>query len=219
MNAPLLTNFVILFGLGIGVIFACHRLRIPAVVGLLLTGVLVGPHGLGFIQAVDEVEALADIGVILLLFTLGIEFSFAHLLRIRTIALVGGTLQIALTAAAGALIAWSLGRGGGEAIFIGFLVALSSTAIVLKLIQQRAEVASPQGRIEVGILIFQDIAAVPMMILTPLLAGQAVQLDGEPLWWLILKGAALMGFVWVSARWLVPQALYQVARTRDRERG
>ena len=216
MNAPLLTNFVILFGLGIGVIFACQRFRIPTVVGLLLTGVLVGPHGLGFIQALEQVQTLADIGVILLLFTLGIEFSLAHLLRIKTIALGGGTLQLVLTALAGALLPWLAGRLPGEAVFIGFLVALSSTAIPLKLLQQRGEVASPHGRISLGISIFQDIASLPMMMVVPLLAGQAMEI-GDSLWQGTVAGFVLIGLLLLGARWLIPQVLYQIARTRDRE--
>lgn len=216
MELGLLNDFVVIFGVGLVVVYLCHRLRVPSVVGLLLTGVLAGPHGLGVVHNVHEVEVLAEIGVVLLLFTIGIEFSLAHLLRIRTIALVGGGLQIVLTVAAGAGVVWWAGLGGGESVFVGFLLALSSTAVVLGMIQQRAEVASPHGRIEVGILIFQDIAVVPMMIMIPLLAGAAAN-PGDALLQLVLKGAALLGVVFVLARWIVPRALYQVAQTQDRE--
>ncbi len=216
MQIPLLNDIVIIFGLAIAVLFICHRLRVPTVVGFLLTGIFVGPYGLGLIKAVHEVEILAEIGVVLLLFTIGIEFSLQRLLQIKKSILLGGSLQVLLTFLATLFIARHFGQAFGEAVFIGFLVALSSTAIVLRLIQERAEVDSPHGRTTLGILIFQDIIIVPMILVTPLLAGATGNL-GESLFVLLGKGIGIILLVIVSARWIVPQLLYQIARTRNQE--
>ena len=216
MEIPLLNDIVIIFGLAIAVLFICHRFHVPAVVGFLLTGIFLGPYGLGLVKAVHEVEIFAEVGIVLLLFTIGIEFSFERLLQIRKSVLMGGSLQVLLTFLATLLIARQFGQTFGEAVFIGFLVALSSTVIVLRLIQERAEVDSPHGRTTLGILIFQDIIIVPMILVTPLLAGATGNL-GESLFVLLAEGIGLILLVVVSAKWIVPQVLYQITKTRNQE--
>ena len=216
MEIPLLNDIIIIFGLSIAILFICHRLRVPTVVGFLLTGILAGPYGLGLVKAVHEVEILAEVGVVLLLFTIGIEFSLERLLQIKKSVLMGGSIQVLLTLLVTFVIARQLGQPIGESIFIGFLISLSSTAIVLKLIQERAEVDSPHGRTTLGILIFQDIIIVPMILFAPLLAGATGDL-GESVLVLVAKGIGIIGLVIVSARWIVPQILYQIARTRIQE--
>ena len=217
MEIPLLADIVIIFGMSIGVLFVCSRLRIPSIVGFLLTGVLAGPYGLGVIKAVHEVEVLAEVGVVLLLFTIGMEFSLKALVRIRKSALLGGCLQVSLTIlGTSVLVHMQIGRTFGESLFIGFLVSLSSTAIVLKMLQERAEIDSPHGRTSLAILIFQDLIVVPMMLFTPLLAGTKGEV-GQSLLLLLAKGIGIILLVVLSARWLVPAALYQIARTRNRE--
>ena len=218
MEIPLLNDIVIIFGLAIVVLFIFHRLRLPTVVGFLLTGVLVGPNGLGLVSAIRDVEILAEIGVVSLLFTIGIDFSLERLLQTRKSVLMGGSLQVTITALATFFIAGHLGATFGQALFIGFLVALSSTAIVLRLIQERAEVDSPHGRTALGILIFQDIIIVPMILITPVLAGAGGDLNlSESMLVLLAKGAGVILLVIVSAKWIVPRVLYQIARTRRRE--
>jgi CPA2 family monovalent cation:H+ antiporter-2 len=216
MNIPLLNDIVIIFGLSIGVLFLCHRLRVPAIVGFLVTGVLAGPHGFGLISGVHEVEVLAEIGIVLLLFTIGIEFSLKDLLRIKRSVLMGGSLQVLLTLLAAFVIARQIGQAIGVSVFIGFLMSLSSTAIVLKLLQERAEVDSPHGRTTLAILIFQDVIIVPMMLFAPLLAGATGDV-AKSLFILVAKGVSIVLFVIMSAKWIVPQVLYQIARTRSRE--
>jgi len=216
LEIPLLNDIVIIFGLSIAVLFLCHRLHVPAIVGYLMTGILAGPHGLGLIGGVHEVEILAEIGVVLLLFTIGIEFSLKSLLQIKRLVLIGGPLQVLLTLFAAFIMARQLGQPFSESIFIGFLISLSSTAIVLKLFQERAEIDSPHGRTALGILIFQDIIIVPMILLTPLLAGSTGNL-AESLIILSVKGIGIILFVIISARWIVPYLMYQIARTRSRE--
>ncbi|HLD47387.1 MAG TPA: cation:proton antiporter [Desulfobaccales bacterium] len=213
---PILTDLVIIFGLSIAVLFVCHQLRVPATVGFILTGILAGPHLLGLVKAIHEVEMLAEIGVILLLFTIGVEFSFANLLQIRHSVLVAGPIQVVATCLTGLALAWHFGRPLGEAVFVGFLLSLSSTAIVLKLLQERAEVDTPHGRTSLGILIFQDIVIVPMMLFVPLLAGAADNI-GVSFLILLAKGIVIVALVIASAKWVVPRVLYQIARTGNRE--
>ena len=216
MPVPILTDLVIIFGLSIVVLFVCHQFRVPVTVGFILTGILAGPHLLGLVKAIHEVEMLAEIGVILLLFTIGVEFSFANLLQIRQSVLVAGPIQVAATCLAGVFLALQFGMSMSEAVFIGFLLSLSSTAIVLKLLQERAEVDTPHGRTSLGILIFQDIIIVPMMLFVPLLAGVSENL-GVSFLLLLAKGLIIIALVIAGAKWVAPHVLYQIARTGNRE--
>lgn len=216
MPVPILTDLVVIFGLSLVVLFVCHQFRVPVIVGFIFTGILAGPHVLGLVRAVHEVEILAEIGVILLLFTIGVEFSFANLLQIRQSVLVAGPIQVGATCLAGLALTWHFGWPWGEAIFAGFLLSLSSTAIVLKILQQRAEVDSPQGRTSLGILIFQDIIIVPMMLLVPVLSGVTENV-GASLLMMLGKAAVIILLVIISAKWVVPHVLYHIAATRNRE--
>lgn len=216
MEIPLLGDILIIFALSVLVLLACAKLRIPAIVAFLLTGILAGPNGLGLVKAVHEVETLAEVGVVLLLFAIGLEFSLKELLEIRKSVLLGGFLQVLFSSAVAFGLAWQAGRSWNQAVFIGFLVSLSSTAIVLKLLQERAESDAPHGRAVLGILIFQDLIVVPMMLVTPLLAGAGGE-SGTAGLWVLLKGLGVVVLVVVGAKWAVPALLFQVARTRSRE--
>ncbi len=213
MEFALLKDIVLIFALSVGILVVCHRFHVPVIVGFLLSGILAGPYGLGLIDAVHEIEILAEVGVVLLLFTIGMEFSFEKLLRIKKSVLLGGSLQVVLTTILTFLIVRQFGLPLGQSVFIGFLVSLSSTAIVLKLIQQSAEVDSPHGQTTLGILIYQDIIIVPMIFVTPILAGSANHTI-EPVLFLFAKGIGVIVLVLVSAKWIVPQLLYQITRTR-----
>jgi len=216
MEIPLLKDLVVIFGLALVVVFVCHRLKIPTIVGLLLTGAIAGPHGLSVVAEVHDVEVMAEIGVALLLFTIGIEFSLAGLARSKTAVFVGGGLQVGVTMLIGAGIAVAFSHPPGTAMFYGFLLALSSTAIVLKVLQERAEVDAPHGRSVLGALIFQDIVAVPMMLMIPAFAGSGGGALAE-LSLLLIKAAVVVGLTFILARWLIPRLLYQAARLKDRE--
>jgi CPA2 family monovalent cation:H+ antiporter-2 len=214
MDIAILDDIIVIFSLSVAIIFVTSRLKVPGIVGFLLAGMVAGPHALGFVQETGTVEVLAEIGVVLLLFTIGMEFSFAELLRIRWAVLAGGTLQVLLTVTAVAAGAWFAGIPPAQAVFLGFLLSLSSTAIVLSLLQGRSEVESPHGRVALGILIFQDLAIIPMMLLVPILAGaEGVSGTSVPLF--LATSAGIIGFVIVSAKWLVPAVLYHVARLRN----
>ncbi|NMC48446.1 MAG: potassium transporter KefB, partial [Desulfovibrio sp.] len=216
MDFSLLKEIVVVFCLSIGVIFLCHKIRVPAIVGFLLTGVLAGPHGLGLVSSVHEVETVAEIGVILLLFTIGLELSVSELVKLKKPVFLGGSTQVLLTILAFAGAGVWLGLSTGQAVFAGFLTALSSTAIVLKLLQERAEVESPHGRITLSILIFQDLIIVPMMLLVPFLSGQS-QAEGSALVLMTVKGFGVVALVFFLARKIVPRVLAAVMRTRSRE--
>ena len=209
-------DIVVIFGLSAAVLFVFHRARVPTIIGFLLTGVLAGPQGLALIKAGEQVEILAEIGVVLLLFTVGMEISLKDILKLKKYVLVGGSLQVFLTVATVFAIMANFKEPIGEAVLLGFLVSLSSTAIVLRIIPKREEFDSLHGRTTLGILIFQDIAVVPMMLMIPMLPG-AVQSLSDPPMAILAKGLALIAFIIISAKWLVPQALYHIAKTEDRE--
>lgn len=215
-DIPLLDDIVAIFVLSIFVILFCHRIKLPTIVGFLITGVLVGPHGLGVVKGVEDVSNLASIGIVLLLFAVGMEFSFKRIIEYRKFFFVGGAVQVFLTVFAGYLVAQYLGRPVGESIFLGCLLSLSSTAIVLRVLDQKGESHSPHARIIVGILVFQDIIAIPMMLAIPLLAESGSSLNSEFLW-LMAKGIAILLVVVIAALNLVPKLLYAIAKTRSRE--
>jgi len=216
MEIPLLNDIVLIFGLAIVVIYICHKINIPSVVGLLITGVLTGPHGFGMVNNVESVDALAELGIILLLFTIGIEFSLRQLLQIKKSVFLGGALQVVFTSLAAMLIMMEIGYAWNVSLFIGFLVSLSSTAIVLKLIQDRSEIDSPHGRNILGILIFQDIVIIPMMLLTPLLANTAGG-GGESVILLLFEISLVLLFLYLGARWIAPFVFHHIARQQSRE--
>ncbi|MDH5716468.1 MAG: cation:proton antiporter [Spirochaetia bacterium] len=216
MHIPLLNDVVIIFALSVGVLLICHKLKIPAVVGYLATGIIAGPYGLAVISKVHEVDVLAEIGIVLLLFAIGIEFSFRHLLKLKKSVLLGGFLQVFLTIVAFFFLEKAQGLSFKESLLMGILISFSSTAIVLKLIQERAEMDTPHGQTTFGILIFQDLIIVPMMLFIPFLSGGSINV-GSTLGLLFLKGLFIVIFVYTATKWLVPYLLFQITKTRLKE--
>jgi CPA2 family monovalent cation:H+ antiporter-2 len=209
-----LRDLVVLFSVSVIVVYFFDKLGLPAIVGFLVAGAMLGPYGLDFVEGVSRVEVFAEIGVVLLLFTIGVEFSLAHITSLRSV-LGSAAIQIGATIAFSILVAKVLGLTFNQGVFWGFLTAMSSTAIVLKMVADRGETNSPHGRLIVGILIIQDLAVVPMMILTPPLAHQ-----GGGLLEVVLslgKAILLIGLILVTARFLVPRILLRVVRSRSRE--
>ena len=215
MESGFLKSLVVIYGVSAAVVFLLHRLKIPSIVGFLVAGVIIGPYGVGLVGDVHAVEIMAEIGVILLLFTIGIEFSIARLLRIKKSVLGGGGVQVMLTISLSAIAVYLVTGYMNRAVFTGFLVALSSTAIVLKMLAERGETDTPHGRTMVGILIFQDLCVVPMMLLVPALSGEGMNVTDVAM--KMVKAALIIAAVLTSARWLVPNLLHQVVRTRSRE--
>ena len=213
MQFILLQDILVIFSLSVIVLYICHRLRIAPIVGFLLTGVLTGPHSFGLVKLVEAIDILAEVGVVLLLFTIGLEFSLRNLLRIRKLAFWGGFLQLSLTFGATLVFDRFLGRPYPESIFLSFLFSLSSTAIVMKILQERAEVESPHGHATLGILIFQDIMVVPIMLFLPLLSGKAQNL-GSSLLIFLAEGVGIVLLVRFGSMKVVPWILFQITRTR-----
>lgn len=208
-------DLVVLFATALAVVLVLSRLRLPAIAGFLVAGALIGPSGLGWVGSVHEIEQIAEIGVVLLLFTIGLEFSLADLRRLGRALVVGGGLQVTLTTAAVAGLAHLGGVPPARGIFYGFLVALSSTAIVLKGLAERGETDAPQGRLVVGVLLFQDLCVVPMMLLVPLLGGG--EGGAAPVARALLTAGAVVLVTLALARAIVPRALRLVAATRARD--
>ncbi len=212
-----LTGVVVVFGLSILVILACHKARIPPIIGFLLTGLAAGPTGLHLVSHHD-VEMLAELGVVLLLFVIGMELSSKELARLKTPVFLGGAAQLVLTAFVFATGASMLGLEPGKAVFVGLLAGLSSTAVALKLLSERAELEAPHGRIAMGILIFQDIAVAPMMLFSPFLAEGAVGGSvGMTLLTLIAKATFVLATIYILAKYVAPRVMAKVVGTRSRE--
>jgi len=216
MELGILKDIAIIFALSTFVNFIFNRIKIPAIIGYLITGIIAGPHLLALIDSPENVEVMAEIGVILLMFTIGLEFSLNHLFRIRKIVFVGGFLQLLLTAGITILVSRVYDLQWTEAVFVGFLTALSSTAVVLKLLQERSELTTHYGRTIVGILIFQDVILIPMLLFTPMLGGNSSGIGNELLM-LLLKTVGILIFLWVGNRWLMPWLLHLIAMTRSQE--
>jgi CPA2 family monovalent cation:H+ antiporter-2 len=216
MHFPLLQDLVILLVFSILVVFILNRFKIPSILGFLFTGVIIGPHGLSLIKAVNEVEVMSEIGVILLLFVIGMEISIKQLLSIKKTVFIGGSIQVGLTVLVATSVYYLLGYPLNESIFIGFLFSLSSTAIVLKVFQDRNELDTAHGKNALGILIFQDLIVVPMMLLVPILSGDSSDITKSVVT-LLVKALIVLAITIVSARYLVPKLMYAIAKTGSKE--
>src|SRR5512143_91539 len=215
----ILRELILLLAVSLPITFLFHKMRLPALVGFLITGIILGPNGAALVVDTIVVEQLAEIGVVLLLFTIGLEFSIEDIMRSSRQLFVGGGLQVVLTVTAVTGIALAFGHPLPQAVFFGFLASLSSTAIVLKMYADRGELDSVHGRLATGILLFQDIAVVPMMLLLPVLGQATTQGVVTPFSVIISLGKAVIGLVavFLAARKIVPFLLHQVIRLRNRE--
>jgi len=189
----LLSDILILLTIALVLGAAFARLRQSPILGYLLAGTLVGPHALNWVSDRNEVQDIAELGVALLLFSLGLEFSWRRLRQLGASALLGGTGQIVGTLFVGAAVALAFKVGGRDAICIGAMVALSSTACVLGVLMDRAEIETPHGRLSLGILLLQDIAVVPLAVLVTVLQsdGGGDNIAGE----LLRLGLLALGLV------------------------
>ncbi len=215
MEFEFLKYLEVIFIASAAVILLLYKMKIPSLIGFIIAGIIIGPHGVGLIKDIHFIQILAEIGVILLLFTIGIEFSIAKLFRIKKAVLGGGGAQVLLTIGVSAVITYMAIGNVNKALFFGFLYALSSTAIVLKLLAERGEIDSPHGHTMVGILIFQDLCIVPLMLLVPALSGDGIDIVDVAI--KMGKAAFIIAIVLLSSRWIVPNFLHQVVRTKSRE--
>ncbi|WP_298247432.1 cation:proton antiporter [uncultured Christiangramia sp.] len=216
MEIPILQDIVIILGLSIVIILVFQKLKLPAILGFLLAGIIAGPHAFNLISSQHDVELLSEIGIIFLLFVIGIELSLKGLASIKKIIFLGGGLQVGGTILATAGISTALGLPLNTSIFLGFLFSLSSTAIVLKLLQEKGEISTPHGKIGLGILIFQDIVVVPMMLFTPLLAGETPNIL-TTIGIMVLKILLVLVIVYILAQYVAPKIFGWVVKTKNQE--
>ncbi|HEU4985088.1 MAG TPA: cation:proton antiporter, partial [Nitrososphaera sp.] len=211
-----LQELIVVLAATIGIVFFFQKLSLPTIAGFLLAGVIIGPNGLGLIKDAGTVDVLAEVGVQLLLFTIGLEFSLSQLLSLQKRIIGVGLLQVGLTILAVVGIASLAGVALKTATFYGFLVALSSTAIVLRVYRERNELNSIQGKLTTTILLLQDLSIVPMILLVPLLGASGSDTFADIALAISKALLALAAIIW-TARTLLPRMLHQVALLRNRE--
>jgi len=205
---------LLLVSLPINLLF--HKIKLPSVIGYLIAGVLIGPYGMQLIEDLESVKHIAEVGVILLLFVIGLEFSLARLLKNLVSVLGVGGFQLILTSCA---VAWGLSEYGfpkNQSIAFGLIVALSSTAIVLKMLTDLAEIDTIQGRLCIGTLLFQDICVVPIMLVMPLLA-QSTTTSPIDFFIAMFESVVAVIAIFFLSKLIVPRTLTWVARTGNKE--
>ena len=210
-----LKDLVVILAAAIAVVALLRRIGVPPIAGFIVAGALIGPNALSLISDPHQVEVLAEVGVVLLLFGIGLELSLERLRRLWKAVVIGGMLQVGLTVLAVTGIAVAYGMRIGSAFFLGCVVAISSTAIVLRGLAERGELDAPHGRLALGILVFQDLCVVPMILIIPFLAGTGGSTT-DALWTLFLAMVVLAG-VLVAARIIAPGFLDLISRTRRRD--
>lgn len=215
-NYQFINDIVIILLIQIPVIFIFKKIKLPLIIGYLISGLIIGPNGLKLISNSDQISVMAEIGVILLLFSIGIELSIKKLREMKRLLLLGGGLQVLLTVIISALIFYFFDYPFKQSIFFGMLISLSSTAIVLKILTDKKEISAPHGRMTLGILIFQDLAIVPMILFLPILGStesfQLLKIAQQ----LIISLVSVI-IILLTAKYLMPYFLYQLANLRIRE--
>jgi CPA2 family monovalent cation:H+ antiporter-2 len=211
----ILNELLVVYAVAGVVVYTFHRLRAPSMVGLLLGGVIVGPYGLGLIANVEAVEVLAEIGVVILLFTIGLELSLSKIFSLAPTMLAVGLPQVLGSLLVTAAVIFPYTQDYRPAIFAGMLVMMSSTAVVMKLLADRGEIDSPYGRVSVAVLLLQDLLVAVCMISLPLLSNED---HGESAPVLELaKGLLVVVFVLLAIRIAFPRIMFQMLETRNRE--
>ena len=216
MEFSVLAHVDVILGFAILILTIFYKFEVPPVLGFLVTGMLIGPYGLGILNGGQNMELNAELGIIFLLFTIGVDLSLKELWKMKKAVMAGGTLQILFTTTLVLIVCTGLGFSPATSVFIGFLISLSSTAIVLKVLQDRNEVYTPHGKTSLAILIFQDLAIVPLILITPMLAGSSVSFEGA-LPNIFFKGSLIILVFILSAKFLVPWIFYHVGKTGSKQ--
>jgi CPA2 family monovalent cation:H+ antiporter-2 len=215
--AQVLQQMAIVAGVAVLTSALLAKVRLPTTAGLLLAGAIAGPFGAGLLTDTDTLAVLAEIGVVLLLFTIGLEFSMDRIRRIARLVAIGGGLLVGLTIAATVALLMILGQSAVRGVFFGFVFAMSSTAIILQVLSDRGELDSPHGRFIVGTQVFGDLCIVPMVLIVPILAGQGAHAPGLELLGALGKAALVVAGTLAAARWVLPAIFAWVDATRSRE--
>ena len=229
MHSPLPLIAILAVGLGPALVLGllAQRLRLPPLAGYLLAGVVIGPHTPGFVGDVALASQLAEIGVMLLMFGVGLHFSWKDLLAVRRVALPGALLQMGVASACGALLAHAWGWGWGPAALFGLALSVASTVVLLRALEARHELTTGNGRLAVGWLVVEDLAMVLALVLlpplAPMLGGRGVVLPGPNSHWLgvllstLFAVGCFVALMLVVGRRLLPRLLWWVTQTGSRE--
>ena len=216
MEFSVLANVDVILGFAIFILTIFYKFEVPSILGFFVTGMLIGPYGLDILSGGQNMELNAELGIIFLLFTIGVDLSLKELWKMKKAIMAGGFLQILFTTALALIVCTGMGFSPATSVFIGFLISLSSTAIVLKVLQDRNEVYTPHGKTSLAILIFQDLAIVPLILITPMLAGSSVSFEGA-LPNIFFKGSLIILVFILSAKFLVPYIFYHVGKTGSKQ--
>jgi CPA2 family monovalent cation:H+ antiporter-2 len=210
-----LVELVVVMAVSVGAALVLRHLHLPPVVGFLIAGVAVGPGGLGLVADRQIIEGVAEVGVMLLLFTVGLKLKLSELWRMRALVFGSGTAQVVATGGALTVVAMALGLPATEAVAWGMIVALSSTALVLWLLEGSGQISSIHGRSMIGVLLMQDLAVVPIMLALPLLAGRGG--DATTVAWFLFRAIAVIALTVIGARVLFPALAARVIAAGSRE--
>ncbi|WP_286232638.1 monovalent cation:proton antiporter family protein [Thalassotalea sediminis] len=199
------------------IVWLFRKLHLPAILAYLVAGMLVGEHGLAFAQEHVDYEHFAELGIVFLLFTLGLEFSLPKLMAMRHLVLAVGSLQVVLSLTCFTVIAMFFGQSFGSALVIGGVLALSSTAIVIRQLSESGAMKRKSGQIAVAILLFQDVAVVPLLIIIPMLAPSTEGSMVLALFSALVKGVFVVGILLAVGKWVLPRLFNLVAQVRTDE--
>lgn len=208
---------LILLAATVVVVTLARRAGLPAILGYLCVGALLGPYALGAVRSTETTQLLSELGVVFLLFTLGLEFSWPRMVAMRRDVFGIGTAQVVLTATAVTGVAWLFGTGPLPAIAIGGAIAMSSTAIILQQLTEQSEINRTHGRIAFGVLLFQDLAFVPFLVLAGALTAGDLQFSPTRIATSVGVGALAVAVVVFAGRFLLRPLLYEIAHSRLRE--
>lgn len=212
----IIQDIVVILLVSIPIIYLFKKINLPSLVGFLIAGMLIGPFGFKLIKSVNQIGGMAEIGVILLMFTIGLEVSFSQISRLKKYFLFAGGFQFIITLAAGFIIFYSLGIPVNQSIFLGILLVQSSTVIIMKLLLDRNQMDSPQSKISISISLFQDIMVVPLFLFLPILST-GTSLDTLQTLFKIAIAFGLTGALIIASRYIMPPVIHQIAKLRMRE--
>lgn len=215
VSVSFLYDLVALFIASVFIAYLCYRFKLIPIVGFLIAGIIIGPHALGLVDDIELVNILAELGIVLLLFTIGTDLSLKKLHNMRKEIFIGGTIQVVTTVAIVAGILRLFGVQWRVGIFTGFLISLSSTAIILSILNDQGQTGTQTGQLSLSVLIFQDLAAILMVLLVPFLAANTTTQTN--IFWALGKAAIVIVAVLILARKVVPWILEKVAKTRRQE--
>lgn len=211
------TSLLLLLGVAVALVWAFRRIKLPAILAYLCAGIIAGPHVMGWIPDPDEYHLIAELGIVLLLFSLGLEFSLPKMIAMRRLVFGLGAAQVLGSLLVFLVVGFLLLGNWAAALAVAGALALSSTAVVIKQLNESSQTATRRGQVSVAILLFQDIAVVPLLIIIPLLAGSGDGSIAYSLLMALVKGAAVIAALMAVGKWILPYAFREIASQRTDE--